>query len=321
MEVAEFHGRVMASTFHVIAHSASVGEKILVDTIHEVVSYVEHLEHCWSRFLITSDVSRINQLGVSGGEIRVDPSTLTLLSYMVEGFQRTAGRFDPTVVRALIDAGYMTSIEDPARVSVVSSDRVPSTSILDLEIDPSTNTVFIPGGLAVDPGGIGKGLAADLAVAHLLSAGLDGAMVEIGGDLSMGGRSIDTAGWLVDVEHCNPDDGLLCSLAISGGGVATSSRRSRRWVHNGLDRHHQIDPRTEKCSTSDLTAVTVIAPTGWLAEIHATAALATGSEAVISYLEGHGLSGIAVSETSDGERVWRTPDLESILLNEVGAVQ
>jgi thiamine biosynthesis lipoprotein len=169
--------------------------------------------------------------------------------------------------------------------------------------------------LVVDPGGIGKGLAADLAVAQLLDEGVDGALVEIGGDLATAGAPVDPAGWLVDVEHPDPDDGLLCRLAISGGGVATSSVRSRRWTRDGVERHHQIDPGTGVCSTTDLAAVTVIAPCGWMAEVHATTALAAGSDHAIACLDGHGLSGIAVATTPTGEHVWTTSDLDDVELD------
>jgi thiamine biosynthesis lipoprotein len=108
---------------------------------------------------------------------------------------------------------------------------------------------------------------------------------------------------------------VVCSLAIDAGGVATSSVRSRRWVRDGVERHHQIDPRTATCSSTDLIAVTVIARTGWLAEVHATAALGAGSAGVISYLDGHGLSGIAFVASPAGDRVLTTRDLEGVDLD------
>ena len=128
----------------------------------------------------------------------------------------------------------------------------------------------------------------------------------------MAGTSIDEAGWSVDVERPDPVDGILCSLAISGGGVATSSTRSRRWVLDGVERHHQIDPLTDHCSTTDLDAVTVIAPAGWLAEVHATAALSAGSTGVLAYLDGHGLSGVAFARTRSPDPVLMTADLAAL---------
>jgi thiamine biosynthesis lipoprotein len=234
---------------------------------------------------------------------------------MIEGYERTAGRFDPTVLRAVIAEGYGASTVDPSSVSRVAAPAAREPSLLDLRLDPATRTVSVPPGLVLDPGGIGKGLAADVAVARLLDEGVDGAMVAIGGDLAMGGVPVDPAGWLVDVELPDPDRGLLCSLAVSGGGVATSSTRSRRWFRDGAERHHQIDPATARCSTTDLDAVTVIAPAGWIAEVHATAALAAGRADAIAHLDGHGLTGIAVASGPTGEQVWTTRDLDDVAMN------
>lgn len=311
--VAERRGRVMASSLHLIAIGPAVDplERALTDLAGAsgrdgITGYLMHLERCWSRFIPTSDITRINRLGrAGGGQLTVDPSTVALLAAMVEGYQCTAGRFDPTVLPSLIAAGYSASWVDPTRSVELPApaETWPVASLHDVELDTATNTVTVPPGLTLDPGGIGKGLAADLAIGRLLAAGptgeqgvtgVTGAMVEIGGDLAMAGTSVDPAGWLVNVERPDPADGLLCSLAISGGGVATSSTRSRRWAVDGVERHHQIDPGTERSSTTDLDAVTVIAPTGWLAEVHATAALSAGSAGVLAYLDGHGLSGLAV---------------------------
>ena len=89
---------------------------------------------------------------------------------------------------------------------------------------------------------------------------------------------------------------------------ATSSTRSRRWIHEGVVRHHVIDPASGAMSDTDLAAVTVIARRGWLAEAHATAAILAGEAGLLEYLAAHDLSGLAV--TTSGARL-ATPDLVS----------
>jgi thiamine biosynthesis lipoprotein len=88
------------------------------------------------------------------------------------------------------------------------------------------------------------------------------------------------------------------TLALEVGGVATSSTLSRTWIQNGSRRHHVIDPTTQTSATTDLAAVTVIARAGWEAEVHATAALLSGAERALGYLESQRLDGIAT--TLDG---------------------
>jgi thiamine biosynthesis lipoprotein len=309
MEAVEFRGRVMASDLHIITLGAS---SAMVD---EALVLLDHLERCWSRFIATSDISRINVMP-AGGALAVDDATLTLLSTMIEGHRLTGGRFDPTVLPALVREGYATSRVDATRTTILHPHDVPA-DLDDIELDQLGGMVTVPVGLALDPGGIGKGLAADLAVAWLLDVGAGGALVSIGGDMAMAGDSPEPEGWSVQVEQPDPNDGVLCSLAISGGGVATSSTRSRRWVHDGRERHHQIDPFTALPSSTDLVVATIIAGAGWLAEVHATAAIACGSAGVVDYMTRHGLSGLAVDH--DGS-AFLSPDLVDIeLLAPVGA--
>jgi FAD:protein FMN transferase len=294
----------MASDLHIITVGATPA------MVADAVAQLEHLERCWSRFIPTSDVSRINT--TTGGVLAVDDSTITLLAMMIEGHRVTDGRYDPTVLPALIEQGYAVSRVDPSRVTTIASHTDAPASIDELLLDAEGGTVVVPSGMALDPGGIGKGLAADLAVATLRANGAHGALVSIGGDLAMSGQPVTDEGWLVQVEHADPSEGILCTIAVDAGGVATSSTRSRRWVLDGRERHHQIDPGTGQPSATNLVAVTVIGRSGWLAEVHATAAIACGSTSVLHYLADHGLSGLAIDAAGT---ILVTPDLEHLELH------
>ena len=298
MGVAELRSRAMASDVVVVV--VADDDELARSLAADASALVERLEQRWSRFLATSDVSLLNAVGATGGGVvHIDGSTLVLLDVMVEGYVRTAGRFDPTRLRDLLAAGYVASIDDPTVVtSAPDGPDAAGPMLFDVEVDAEHLMATIPPGLVLDPGGVGKGLAADLAVGVVLGAGARGAMVSVGGDLACRGEAPDDSGWLVDVEY--PDDPVtVCRrLAIDAGGVATSSTRSRCWAVGGESRHHQIDPVTRRPSATDLATATVVAPTGWLAEVHATAALAFGADRFVRYLVGHGLDGVAC--TVDG---------------------
>ncbi|CAB4362276.1 unannotated protein [freshwater metagenome] len=273
------------------------------------IADLERLERLWSRFLPDSDVSRVNLS--AGFPTAVSTETVTLVQTMLEAYRLTEGRYDPTILRALVAHGYGTSRVDATRQTSLLPEVAQPGMLADMVVDPLGETVTLPAGLALDPGGIGKGLAADLVVAALLERGAAGAMVSIGGDLAMAGESPQQEGWVVEVEHADPADGVLCRLAVSGGGVATSSTVSRRWVADGVVYHHLIDPRTGGQSDTDLLAVTVIGRSGWSAEVHATACLLSGSSDAVAYLEVHGLSGLAIAGTG---QVLMTHDLVGLNL-------
>ena len=267
---------------------------------------VADLERRWSRFVADSDVSRLNAAG--GRPVPVHADTLTLVATMVEAWRLTAGRYDPTLLPALVRSGYAASIEDPRSVTPLPVEDPGADPSL-IEIDGPARTVTLPTGLSLDPGGIGKGLAADIVVGRLLDAGAAGALVSIGGDMSMAGRAPLVDGWIVAIEDAEPHSPELGTIAVSGGGVATSSTRSRRWMQQGIERHHLVDPRTRSEATTDLAAVTVVAPTAWLAEAHATAALLVGGELALDHLRAHDLTGLAIG--LDGT-VRRTDDLAEV---------
>ena len=297
--VAEHTFRVMSAHAHVI----------LVDPAQGAEGYarsrLQQLERRWSRFLPGSDISRLN---TSPGAIMIVSSdTIHLLATMKHAWRLTGGRYDPTMLCAINAAGYSKSRDGSGRTSTRAGSRGRGSTIADVAIDPATSAVVVPAGIGLDPGGIGKGLAADLVVTELLAGGTGGALVSVGGDLAAAGTPPTAVGWYVAIEDPFGSSRGLMTLALEVGGVATSSTLSRTWIQDGCRRHHVIDPTTQTSATTDLAAVTVIARAGWEAEVHATAALLCGAERALGYLESQRLDGIAT--TLDGTTSM-TPALE-----------
>ena len=288
---------------------ASITQVTLVDPEAGAAEYAEarlrELEQRWSRFIDTSDVTLINQNPEAW--VPVGRDTIRLIQAMQLASDATGGSFDPTFLHQLLSTGYTSSIDDPSRITLVVDVPSKDFTVHDVAIDLAASSVFVPTGLSLDPGGIGKGFAADLVVTELLDAGTGGALVSVGGDIAAAGTAPTPQGWIVNVEDPLDPPSVLTTLALSDGGITTSSTHSRRWLHQGLERHHVIDPATGTTSRTDLAAVTVVANAGWLAEAHATAALLRGSSEAIRYLQARGLSGLAV--THDGQ-VASTPDIQ-----------
>jgi thiamine biosynthesis lipoprotein len=236
---------------------------------------VAELEARWSRFLPDSEISRLNRCPEQ--PVAVSPQTFALVEHAVAAWQATAGRYDPTVLPALRAAGYDRDLDLVVAAAMVADAAAPAADpalVGDLvapgcalvELDRANQTIVLPAGVEVDPGGIGKGLAADLITAELVDAGAAGAMVNLGGDLRVRGTPPQGDAWSIAVEHPLDPERRLLTLGLEDGGVATSSRLRRRWMHEGAPQHHIIDPRTGRPAYSDLVAVTVVAAEAWWAE-------------------------------------------------------
>jgi thiamine biosynthesis lipoprotein len=106
-------------------------------------------------------------------------------------------------------------------------------------------------------------LAADIVTEDLVSAGASGALVEVGGDLRVAGRSPDGEGWRIAIRSASEPERVI---ELAAGGVATSSSRLRTWRRGGRMHHHLIDPQTRNSTSTDVVSCTVIAGTAAWAE-------------------------------------------------------
>ena len=233
------------------------------------------LETRWTRFSPDSELSRLNES--AGHPVMVSPDTYRLIEHAVTAWERTAGRYNPTLLRSLTALGYdrsFATIEHPTPANSTPS----GGNIAAIDLNPGLNAVTLPSGTGIDPGGIGKGLAADMLVEELLARGTHGAMVNLGGDIRVAGTPPDGAtDWSISVADPFDPERELLRLAIAGGAVATSSRLQRQWTNNDGDTlHHILDPGTGQPIDNDIAAVTVVAGEAWWAEALTKAVFTAG---------------------------------------------
>jgi thiamine biosynthesis lipoprotein len=266
MQAKERHFRAMGSDVHLVVVGGV--DRLLDDAQRRI----EDLEHRWSRFIDSSEICELNRR--AGGDLVVSAETALLVGRAIEAWRLTGGGFDPTVLGAVLRAGYDISFEQIAGDRPLASDNSLIVGCSDIRIDGLT--VGLPTGTGFDPGGIGKGLAADIVIAELLAAGVAGACVNLGGDLRVAGSNPNDDAWTIAVEHPSIDSPVAL-IGLQAGAVATSTTLRRRWTVDGQPRHHLIDPATGEPSASDLELATVIAAEAWAAEVLAKAVLLRGS--------------------------------------------
>lgn len=259
---------------------------------------VAELEARWSRFRPTSDVTRLNEAG--GRSVTVAPETIDVLELAAAWWRATGGLFDPTVLRALVAAGYDRSL-DGGHGPIAAGEPAPGLD--GLVLDRATGIARLPVGVAVDLGGIGKGRAVDLLASEL--AHLPGGLVDLGGDLRVWGTAPDGEGWPIALD--DPRDGSeVAVLGLGSGAVATSSVLRRRWTDGHRSAHHLIDPRTGRPGAGEVVAVSVAAAAAAPAEVLAKAALLTGTvREAVALLAAHDVAGLVVP--ADGRPVAAGP--------------
>lgn len=287
------------------------------------IERIELLEQSWSRFRPDSELSRLNARAGMGA-VPVSDDLLHLVRRMHEAWHDTDGLFDPTVLASMTALGYDTdfaAVQSRPATHWQAVVTAPAPGMSAVVVDLTDSTVALPAGIGIDPGAIGKGLAADIVSEELVSAGAHRVLVNLGGDIAVAGQADDDTPWYIGVEDervsTDSADRIERVLELTGprAGVATSTTMKRRWAQGR--RHHVIDPRTGQVSTGDLAQVTVVAGSASEAEVLATAALLLPSSLAAAWLADRTADAVLMISDRTTTAVLTT-DEDVLVINEGG---
>lgn len=288
-----------ASTPKVASFRALNTDIQIAGTGWDLAPWFEEVEETLSRFRPTSALQLLNSIPERW--VVVPPLLYEAVNLALEASALTEGAFDPTIMDGLEAAGYRQSFE---KGPSPATKPVPAGRWHEVRLAPEASAIWLPAGVRLDLGGIGKGLAVDRAMRLVCEA--PRLLINAGGDMRIRTAPGDPP-CLVDVEDPRDGDRIIATLAIQRGAVATSSTRGRAW---GKGLHHIIDPRTGHPSETGVIAATVISGRAWRADILAKAAIILGPERGLQLLQANNAPGLLVM--ADGQII-KTPDLEGYL--------
>jgi len=277
----------------------------------EVRQFIAESEARFSRFRETSELSQLNRS--SGSWFTASPGMYELVREAYELFWLTEGLFDPTILKALVQAGYDRSMEEIKSLPSLEGRAEAAwerSRFGEVRFDAFRQALLLPVGVQIDLGGIAKGWIAARAV-DILSRYADACAVSAGGDMVFKGIPKGQPVWQVSLEDPEDEDRVLAIFDIETGALATSSVTRRRWLQGEQIRHHIIDPRTGMPAESDWLSVSVVAEKPATAEAFAKALLIAGPQRGPQLAKRvAGLKFIAVQ--SDGS-LWGTPESKEMI--------
>jgi thiamine biosynthesis lipoprotein len=164
-------------------------------------------------------------------------------------------------------------------------------------IDIENSTVTLPIGLTLDPGGLGKGLAADIVASELRELGAEGVCISIGGDIRCAGIGPIDGAWSIPVASPFLASEILATATLLDGAIATSSLDAKTWSVGNNEMHHVLSPKTGlplQRSAEQIIQATVIGAEAVWAEVFATVVLVAGFVEGFTQIEAAGLAALAV---------------------------
>jgi thiamine biosynthesis lipoprotein len=236
----------------------------------------------FTRFTPDSELSRLN--ADRRDEV---PATGTMLAFadaVSTAGERTGGLVDGTLADEIAAAGYRAGAPLPLALALRLAPRrrpagaSPHARWRHVVADREAGVVRRPPGVALDSGGLAKGLFADLLAGEL--AAHPGFVVNCAGDVRIGGAQPRP------VRVASPfDSAVLHTFALAAGAAATSGITRRSWLDaSGRPAHHLLDPATGSPAFTGVIQATALAPTALEAEALAKAALLSGPAAAPAWL-------------------------------------
>lgn len=243
-----------------------------------------------------SDFSRINE---SAGRDTVEVSARTMEVLLACGrfHDLTHGAFDPSIGPLMRLWKLQGEGNVPAQAEIDSVLNL--IGFAKVFLDPATRRVYLPSGMRLDAGAIGKGCAADIARFALAQHGVTRCMVDLGGNVATLGKGPTRGVWAVGIRDPLHHNRLVGSLEINDAALATSGQYEQYFVRDGIRYGHIVDPRTGR-PADDVLSVTILA-----ADATTTDALSTGV-----FVLGPG-DGMALVE--------RMPGVETVIVTDPGA--
>ncbi len=233
-------------------------------------SLIDSFSHIYSDYDSTSELSKLS-INAGNGFQSCSPALWDLFLISRQAYEKSLQSFDISIgpLSTLWRAKRKRRQFPDSATVIATKENVGLAKIL---WNDSLHQILIPNkSMHLDVGGIAKGYIAQKVIDYLHQNGIDAALADAGGDISIGKAPPGIAGWIVGVNVPETTDDLMSrKLLLSNCSVATSGDAYQYIEHEGIKYSHIIDPRTGY-GVSYQRNVTVIAKDGATADWLATA--------------------------------------------------
>ena len=265
--------------------------------IEQAVSEIQRLDAILSTGNENSEVAGINrrsrELAGAASDTAADtdvPCSFSLsgdvsalLSRSLELWQDTEGAFDITIYPLMRLWGFTDGqYHVPSEEELASI--LPKTGSEDIVFDKGSGEMsFLEAGMEIDFGGIGKGYTSGRLMQVFRDAGVESALVSLGGNVQALGTKPDGKLWKVAIQNPSGGENYLGIVQVADKAVITSGGYERFFEEDGQTYHHILDPSTGFPARSGLLSVTIVSEDAAMADGLSTALFVQGEESAAGY--------------------------------------
>lgn len=221
--------------------------------------------------------SQVYQLNAQGQLNNPDPHLVNVLAYARQLSIQTGGAFDITVQPL-----WLAFSQAQANGQLPTTQTLAQAQALvnwqGVTAQPDQLALAAPG-MAITLNGLAQGYAVDLAMAALRAKGVTHALLDTGEFGAIGTKGNDQP-WVLGIKNPRQTDELAARVAMDGRALSTSGDYESCFSAD-FSHHHIFDPATGD-SPNTLASVTVLAPTGMMADGLSTAFMVLGADKALA---------------------------------------
>ena len=246
------------------------------ELLNKVQSRIEQLESMFSTTDENSEIYAVNR----DGSAKVSSDTETLTKFALGICGKTNGALDISIYPVVREWGFTTGDFKVPDDSVIN-DLLTHVDYRKVRLDENEDTITLDKDMKIDLGSVAKGYTGDRIIDMLREAGVQSALLDLGGNIQTLGSKTDGSDWRVAVQDPkDPSSGdYLGVVAISDKAVITSGGYERYFQGpDGKTYWHIIDPSTGCPAENGLISVTIIGDKGVYCDSLSTSLFIMGKE-------------------------------------------
>ncbi len=260
--------------------------------------------------------SEINRFNKNDSLIFNLPYFLPVLKESKKAFEASKGAFDPTVYPLINAWGFgpekqvfPDSTEITEILNYVGFDKIQFNE---------TRVIKTIDNVSLDFNAIAQGYSIDVLYNFLTSKGINNLMVELGGELRVGGVNESGDLWSIGIDNPKPEasSDRIAIIKLDNQAISTSGNYRKYFELDGVKYGHTINPKTGYPVQRDIISASVIAPNCMEADVWSTAFMVTGLEEAKKILEEQShLLALFIYEDENGElKTFYTDNLKSNII-------
>jgi thiamine biosynthesis lipoprotein len=284
-EIINISGTKMGTSYHI---TVVADQPAPADLAQRIEAALDLVDQSMSTYKSNSEISQFNAQPVAEPQM-ISPQFADVLDVSKLVWEQSAGAFDPTV-GPLVDLWGFGPVptDDVVPADEQIAQALENTGYQHLDMDMQMISKSSP--IRLDLSAVAKGYAVDQVADLLEMLALPDYLVEIGGEMRLGGFNPDGQPWRIAVEMPAVIPQVQRVIAAHNVAIATSGDYRNYFEQDGVRYSHTIDPRTGRPIRHNLASVTVVGETCAEADAWATALMVLGEEQGMALAEQLGLA-------------------------------